>query len=204
MIRRRPLLPGQERTGGGAGPGPHAVRDCPSGPVAGEFPVPGALVLAGLPSCLACCCGDSGAAGVSTDGGRGQRRARSAWRFWAVWRLRAPIAAAIWDQVAPRLRAASMNASSPCSSSAASFRAAVIAVRAAVASMLPRPAVPLMPARAVAAVVSSPAGSLSWFPGRSPPGWRPPVVDVRAVSVLPFALPVSGGMADVLVTGPGG
>ena len=33
-------------------------------------------------------------------------------------------------QVAPRLRAASMNASSPCSSSAASFRAAVIAVRA--------------------------------------------------------------------------
>ena len=65
-------------------------------------------------------------------------------------------------------------------------------------------AVPLMPARAVAAAVSSPAGSLSWCPGGSPPGWRPPVADVRAARVLPFAPSVSGGMAGVLVTGPGG
>jgi len=40
-----------------------------------------------LPSCLASGAGGPGcAAGVSTDGGRGQRRARSAWRFWAVCR----------------------------------------------------------------------------------------------------------------------
>ena len=70
--------------------------------------------------------------------------------------------------------------------------------------MPPRQAVPLMPARAVAAVVSRPPGRCSWFPGGSLPGSRPPVADVRAVSVLPFAPSVSGGMAGVLVTGPGG
>ena len=167
---------------------------------AGEFPALGPLVLAGRSSCPVSCRRDS----VSTDGGHGQRRARSAWRFWAVWRLRAPIAAAIWDQVAPPSRAASMNASSPCSSSAASFRAAVIAARAAAVSMPSSRAVPLMPARAVAAAVSGAAVSLSWYPGCSPSGGRPPVVDVLAAGVLAFAVALSGGIADVLVTGPGG
>ncbi len=82
-------------------------------------------VLVGLPSGLAsCACGSGAAAGVSTDGARGQRRVRSAWRFWAVCRLRAPIAAAIRDQVAPPSRAASMRASSLRSSSAAMRRTA--------------------------------------------------------------------------------
>jgi hypothetical protein len=84
-----------------------------------------------LPSCLASGARGPGcAAGVSADGGRGQRRARSAWRFWAVCRLRAPSAAAIRVQVAPPSRAASMRASSLSSSSAAMRRAAASAVSA--------------------------------------------------------------------------
>src|ERR1039457_6960472 len=79
---------------GGAGADGRRSRSWPSCraglPVwagAGEFPALGAFVLAGLPSCLACCCGDSGAAGVSADGGRGQRRAGAAGRFWGGWRV---------------------------------------------------------------------------------------------------------------------
>jgi hypothetical protein len=51
-------------------------------------------------------------------------RVRSAWRFSAVCRLRAPIAAATWAQVAPPSRASSINASSLRSSLAARLRAA--------------------------------------------------------------------------------
>src|SRR5260370_24053318 len=56
----------------------------------------GLPALAGLPSCLVSwTLGSGGAAGVSADGGRGQRRAGAAGGFWAGCRVRAPIAAAV-------------------------------------------------------------------------------------------------------------
>src|SRR5260370_32234176 len=82
--------------GGTAGDGGRsscwAFEGLPARAGPGEFPASGPLVLAGRSSCPVSCSQDSGGAGGSTDGGRGQRRARSAWRFWAVCRLRAPIA----------------------------------------------------------------------------------------------------------------
>src|ERR1035441_4804577 len=120
-----------------------------------------------LPSCLASGARGPGcAAGVSTDGGRGQRRARSAWRFWAVCRLRGPSAAAIRVQGAPPSGAAAGRASPLPSSSPAMRRAAASAVSAAVSSRPPARAAAVSPASVSATLASPSPPCTGILPGR--------------------------------------
>ncbi len=79
-------------------------------------------------------CGGASGTAVSSAGGRGQRRDRSAWRFCAPVLVLMPSAAAICCQVTPPCRAAWMRSSSARSIEAAAARAAASPASAAVAS----------------------------------------------------------------------